>query len=72
MNLTMVDADTKLHPALGRETRVPHLKCALELDSTLDGIDDNGKLGEDAVAGEFTERDVVLLDQVVDDLTVRR
>jgi hypothetical protein len=44
----------------------------LELDSTLDGIDDNGKLGEDAVAGEFTERDAVLLDQVVDDLTVRR
>jgi len=42
----MVDADTKLHPALGRETRVPHLKCALELDSTLDGIDETGKLGE--------------------------
>jgi hypothetical protein len=64
-NVAKIDADAKLHAALGRETRVLHLNGALDLDRTLDGIDDAGKLSENAVAGAIDEPPVMLLDEGV-------
>ena len=67
-----VDADTKLHAALGRNAFVFSLEPGLDIDGALHRIDHAGELGEHAVAGRVHEPPVMLLDERVDYLAVGR
>ena len=58
-----VDADAKLHPALGGRLRILGLERGLHIDRALDGIDHAGELGQDAIAGGVYEASVMLLDE---------
>ena len=57
-----VDADTKLHPAIGRESTVFRFECALYVNGALDSIYDTGKLGQHTVSSRVYESPVVLPD----------
>jgi hypothetical protein len=56
----------------GKAVRVLSLEHSLDLDRASNGIDDARKLGQHAVAREINEPTVMLLDQRIDQLAVRR
>jgi hypothetical protein len=62
-HVTEVDADAEFHPALAWGTRVLRLEGGLDLDRTLDCVDNAGELRQYAVARRIDESSLVLLDQ---------
>ena len=57
-----MDADPKVQRAAGRLTAA--VEFALDLDRALDGLNDRGKLGDQAVAGGVGDPSVMAFDQL--------
>src|SRR5712692_6315370 len=61
-----VDADAKLHSAVGWQTYVFRLERGLDLDSALDRIHNAGEFREHAIARGIDESSAMLLDKRID------
>jgi hypothetical protein len=65
-----IDADAKLHAAVGREFEIAPLEHLLNLASRLDGFDGAGELGQNIVAGRVDDAALVARDDTRDGAAV--
>jgi hypothetical protein len=56
----------KLHPAVEWHLLIRSLEHSLDLDGPLDGVDDAGERGEDAIFGGIDDSAVLSLDELID------
>src|SRR5262245_13036860 len=61
-DVAQVDSHANIDVAVRRDRPVPLGHAALQDDGALDGIDDAGKLGQQAIAHQLEDVAVVLLD----------
>jgi hypothetical protein len=66
-----VNADPEAHLSFGGSLRVLFIQRTLDGEATLDGVDDAGKFGDNAVPSRIEDSAAVLSDQTVYDLTIR-
>jgi hypothetical protein len=71
-DVTEIDADSKPHLPGRRQIGVARLKRALNVDGTLDGVDDADKVRQDVVARRVHDAPAVAGDRGADDLAILR